>query len=68
MIYNMSNKDLLKRCKELQFKRQHIELAPLPTIIDEEEEYEVKEVQKYRKQDKEMQYVVYWKGYGDKHD
>ena len=68
MIYNVSNKNLLKRCKELQFKRQHIEPAPLPTIIDEEEEYEVKEVQKYRKQDKEMQYLVHWKGYGDKHD
>ena len=45
-----------------------MELAPLPTIINEEKEYKVKEVQKYRKQDKEMQYLVHWKGYGDKHD
>ena len=45
-----------------------MELAPLPTIINEEKEYKVKEVQKYRKQDKEMQYLVHQKGYRDKHD
>jgi len=49
IIHNMFNEDLLTKCKELQFKRQHMELAPPPTIINKEEEYEVKEVQKHRK-------------------
>jgi len=44
MIHNMFNEDLLTKCKEPQFKGQHIELVPLPTIINEEEEYEVKDV------------------------
>jgi len=50
MIHNMFNKDLLTRCKEPQFKGQHMELAPPSIIINKEEEYEVKEVQKHRKQ------------------
>jgi len=49
MINNVFNEDLLTRCNKLQFKEQYVELAPLPTIINKEEEYEVKEVQKYRK-------------------
>jgi len=49
MIHNMFNKDLLTRCNELQFRGQHVEPAPSPTIINKEEEYEVKEVWKYRK-------------------
>jgi len=43
MIHNMFNEDLLTRYKELQFKGQHMELTPLPTIINEEEKYEVEE-------------------------
>ena len=39
-----------------------------PTIINEEEEYKVEEVRKYRKQEQETQYLVHWKGYEDKHD
>jgi len=62
------NKDLLTRCREQQFKGQYMELAPPPTIINEEEEYEVEEVQKYRKQERETQNLVHWKGYGDEHD
>ena len=34
---------------EPKFKDQHEELALPPTIINEEEEYEAKEVRKYRK-------------------
>ena len=37
-------------------------------IINEEEEYEIEEVKKYRKQEREVQYLVYWKNYGDEHD
>ena len=44
-----------------------MEPAPPPTIINKEE-YEVEEVQKHRKHGKGMQYLVHWKGYGDKHD
>jgi len=49
MIHNMFNKDLLTWCKEPQFKSQHMEPAPPPDIINEEEEYEVKEIRKHRK-------------------
>jgi len=44
MIHNVFNKDLLTRRNELQFKEQHVEPAPPPTIINEEEEYKVEEV------------------------
>jgi len=45
----MFNEDLLTRYNEPQLKGQHIEPVPVPTIINEEEEYEVEEVQKHRK-------------------
>ena len=44
IIHNMFNKDLLTRCNKPQFKGQYVELAPLLTIINEEEEYELKDV------------------------
>jgi len=50
MIHNVFNEDLLTRCVELKFKGQHEDSAPLPMIINEEEEYEVEEVRKHRKQ------------------
>jgi len=34
---------------EPKFKEQNEELAPPPTIINEEEEYEMEEVRKHRK-------------------
>ena len=68
MIHNVFNKDLLIRCNKPQFKGQHMELAPSLTIINEEEKYEVEEVWKHKKQGKEMQYLIRWKGYGDEHD
>jgi len=48
-IHNVFNEDLLTKCNKLQFKGQYMELAPLLTIINEEEEYKVEEVWKYRK-------------------
>jgi len=39
-IHNVFNEDLLTRC---------VELAQPPTIINEEEEYEVEKVRKYKK-------------------
>ena len=45
-----------------------MELIPLLVIINEEEEYEVKEVRKHRKWDKRTQYLVHWKGYRDEYD
>ena len=68
MIHNVFNEDLLTRYRELQFKGQHMEPAPPSTIIDEEEEYKVKEVWKHRKQGWETQYLVHWKGYGSKYN
>ena len=53
---------------EPKFKGQHEEPAPLPIIINEEKEYQAEEVRKYRKCGRETQYLVHWKGYGDKHD
>jgi len=68
MIHNIFNEDLLTRCVEPKLKGQHKEPAPPPTIINEEEEYEVEEVRKYRKRGRGTQYLIHWKGYGDKHD
>jgi len=56
MIHNVFNKDLLTRCVELKFKEQHEEPAPLPMIINKEEEYEVKEI---RKHGRRIQYLVH---------
>ena len=36
-----------------------MEPIPLPTIINEEEEYKVEKVQKHSKRGKGMQYLVY---------
>ena len=52
---------------EPKFKRQHKKLAPLPTIINKEKEYEVEEVRKHKKHGRETQYLVHWKRYGDEH-
>jgi len=49
MIHNVFNEDLLTRCRKPHFPEQHMELAPLPDIINEEEEYEVEEIRKYRR-------------------
>ena len=68
MIYNVFNEDLLTWCKELQYKSQHVELAPLSDIINKEEEYEVKEVRKHWKKGWKTQYLVHWKGYGNEYD
>ena len=68
MIHNIFNEDLLTRCVEPKFKGQHEELAPLPTIINKEKEYEVEKVRKHRKHGRGTQYLVYWKGYGNEHD
>ena len=68
VIHSIFNKDLLTQCVEPKSKSQHEELAPLPTIINEEEEYEVEEVRKHRKHGKGTQYLVYWEGYRDEHD
>ena len=54
MIYNVFNEDLLTKCNESQFKEQYMKLASTPTIINKEEEYEIKEVWKHRKQGKEI--------------
>jgi len=59
MIHNVFNEDLLTRCVEPKFKEQHEKPAPLPTIINEEGEYEVKEVRKHRKRGRGTQYLVY---------
>jgi len=68
MIHNVFNEDLLTRCRESHFKGQHMELAPPPTIINEEEEYEVEKVWKHRKHGRETQYLVHWKSYRDEHN
>ena len=50
MIHNMFNEDLLTRCREPQFKGQHIKPAPLPDIVNKDKEYKVEEVRNHRKQ------------------
>ena len=68
IIHNVFNEDLLTRCMEPKFKGQYEKPAPLPMIINEEEEYKVKEVRKHRKRGRGTQYLVYWKGCRDEHD
>ena len=68
IIHNVFNKDLLTRYNEPQFKEQYVKLVPPPIIINKEEKYEVKEVQKHRKYGRETQYLVYWKGYRNEHN
>jgi len=68
MIHNVFNEDLLIRCVEPKFQGQCRNPAPPLVIINEEEEYEVEEVRKHRTRGREMQYLVHWKGYRDKHD
>jgi len=68
MIHNVFNEDLLTQCVEPKFQGQHKDPASLPTIINEEEEYEVEKVWKYRTQGRGTQYLIYWKGYRDEHD
>ena len=53
VIYNIFNKNLLTRCVEPKFKGQYKDPTPPPTIINEEEEYEVEEVRKHRKHGRE---------------
>jgi len=48
MIHNIFNEDLLTRCVEPKFQGQCKKPAPPLVIINEEEEYEVEEVWKYR--------------------
>ena len=68
MIHNVFNEDLLTWYKKPQYKSQHVEPAPLPEIINEEEDYEVKEIRKHWKKRQETQYLVYWKGYRNEHN
>jgi len=68
MIHNVFNEDLLTQCMEPKFQGQHKDPAPLPMIINEEEEYKIEEVRKHQKQRKGVQYLVHWKGYGDEHN
>jgi len=49
MIHNVFNEDLLTRYRELQFKGQNMEPVSLPDIVNEKEEYKVKEVRNHRK-------------------
>ena len=53
---------------EPKFKGQYEEPASFPMIINEEEEYEVEEVRKHRKQERGTQYLIHQKGYGNKYN
>ena len=68
MIHNVFNEDLLTQCREPYYQGQHMEPAPPPDIINEEEEYEVEKIRKHRKKEWGTQFLIYWKGYRDEHD
>ena len=53
---------------EPNFQEQRKDPVPPPVIINKEEEYKVEEVHKHRARGWGMQYLVHWKGYGDKHN
>ena len=50
MIHNVFNKDLLTKCKESQFKSQHMKPTLLLNIVNKEKKYKVEEIRNYRKQ------------------
>jgi len=43
----------------VEFSSQHKDPAPLPDIINEEEEYEVEEIRGYRKKGRGTQFLIY---------
>jgi len=45
-----------------------MELASPLDIINEEEKYKVEEVRNHRKWGCDIQFLVHWKGYSNKHD
>ena len=47
----MFNEDLLTQCREPHFKGQHMNLVLPLEIINKKEEYKVKEIRNYRKQE-----------------
>ena len=55
----MFNEDLLTQCREPQFKRQHMKIAPPLDIINEKEEYKVEKVWNHRKQGCNIQFLVH---------
>ena len=67
-IYDIFNEDLLIRCKKAEFASQHKDPASSPDIINKKKEYEVEEIKEHRKKGRSTQFLVYWKGYRNKHD
>ena len=59
MGYNVFNEDLLTHCKKAEFASQHKDPVLLPDIINEEEEYEVKEIREHCKKERGTQFLVY---------
>jgi len=62
---------LFKILKNIGLGAFQLELSEGWTIhnmFNKEEKYEVEEIRKHRKQGRGMQYLMHWKGYGDKHD
>jgi len=47
IIHDVFNENLLIRCKEPQYKEQHVKPALLPDIINKKEEYKVEEIRKH---------------------
>ena len=67
-IHDVFNEDLLTCCRKVEFASQHKDPAPLPGIINEEEEYEVEEIREHRKKERGTQFLVHQKEYGNEHD
>jgi len=62
---------LMKTCwhnTENPSLKNNTEPVPLPNIINEEEEYKVKEVRNHRKQEHSTQFLVHWKKYSNKNN
>jgi len=65
IIHNVFNENLLTKWREPKFQKQKNMPPPLPEIINEKEEYEIKVIRKHRKQGNRTQYLVHWKGYSN---
>jgi hypothetical protein len=52
----------------VEFDSQKKPMPPPLDIIEKEEEYEIEEIHRHRRKGRGTQYLVHWKGYGNKDD
>ena len=67
-IHDVFNEQLLSPAHTPEFPSQNTPAPPDPTIINNEEEYEVDEIRGVRKRGRGYQFLIHWKGYSNEDD